>query len=221
MSLETHEVLRWAESRQLPYLKSTPSELAVYREPYNALRTTAELLSQWQQIGFSIHCLWFDGFYTLETSRSILAVLGRCRNLQSVTLPWTTLRHFDAREWRELLCGTQLSCLVLTAIDLKEAQTADERNCVDHRPLYDGNVSFANLRRLRIVGNTNFKPITDEDLFVMAASARNLRELHITGISSVSTAGKNTLPAHKYLTADFPSQASCLSLKHLECILRS
>jgi len=178
------------ESRGLADLKGRPSSLAVYREPYNALKTTAKLLPRNEDAGTFIRRLWFDGFYSVETSGLILEVLHKCRNLQFATLPWTTLRYFSAQEWRVLLTDTQLTCLELTAIDLKASQISEESNNVDRRPLEDAAVNFANIKRLRIVGSTNFKQITDNDLRLVAKTARSLRSLHVTGISSVSINGE-------------------------------
>jgi hypothetical protein len=180
---------RWAESKGLAHLHGKPSGVAVYREPYNALKTTAKLVSQNEQAGACIRRLWFDGFHTLETSRSILGVLDNCTFLQSATLPWTTLRYFSAAEWKALLTESQLTCLELTAIDLKASQVSDERNSIDRQPLQDESVNFANIERLRIAGSTNFKPITDDDLRLIAKTARNLKALHVTGISDISVDG--------------------------------
>jgi hypothetical protein len=79
--------------------------------------------------------------------------------------------------------------LELTAIDLKASQVSDERNSIDRQPLQDESVNFANIERLRIAGSTNFKPITDDDLQLIAKTARNLKALHVTGISDISVDG--------------------------------
>ena len=79
--------------------------------------------------------------------------------------------------------------LELLAVDLGEKSMGNARNQVDKQPLDSERVDFRRVERLKIFGNTNFKPITDNDLFAIARTANNLREIHITGISTVSVDG--------------------------------
>lgn len=88
-----------------------------------------------------------------------------------------------------LLREGQLTSLELTAIDLMKSQLSSPRNQVDHKPLMDPNLSFRGLSKLKIFGNTNFKPVTDHDLRMIAKTATELEAVHVTGISSVSISG--------------------------------
>lgn len=88
-----------------------------------------------------------------------------------------------------LLHDEQLKSLELTAIDLMKSQLSSPRNQVDHKPLMDPNLSFHGLSKLKIFGNTNFRPVTDHDLRMIARTATELEAVHVTGISSVSISG--------------------------------
>lgn len=118
----------------------------------------------------------------------IFQVLRDCHQLQSVTLPWTSIRYGSVEDWARLL--DRVSSLGLLGVDLKQSQTLDPINHVDIQPLRDPKVSFHRLTRLKIVGGTNFMPICDEDLKCIARTATNLEELHVTGLSSVTSDGK-------------------------------
>lgn len=182
-------ILRWIESRQLVSLQTQPSGQAVYRQPYNAVKESAKCVSKCGDLASHVRRLWFDGLYTAETNADIFKILAKCHNLQSVTLPWIALRYGSADFWRMLLREGQLTSLELTAIDLMKSQLSSPRNQVDHKPLMDPNLSFRGLSKLKIFGNTNFKPVTDHDLRMIAKTATELEAVHVTGISSVSISG--------------------------------
>lgn len=120
-------------------------------------------------------------------------MLPKCTQLQSVTLPWTVLRHGDVGDWVRLLRqgqpGGGLKSLELLAVDLKKAQTALAVNKVNKNPLESPRVDFSGLKRLKIFGSTNLNPITDDDLKAMARTAAHLEEFHVTGTSSVTLNG--------------------------------
>ncbi|KAL2002177.1 hypothetical protein VTN02DRAFT_474 [Thermoascus thermophilus] len=180
---------RWIESRELASLARPPSGQAVYRQPYNAVQETARCVAQCPDLARHVRRLWFHGFYTAETNAAIFQILARCRNLRSVTLPWVALRYGTAERWRDLLRPDGLEALELTAIDLPRSALAVPANQVDHRVLDDPRVRFGHLKKLKIFGNTNFRPVTDDDLRCIARTATGLEALHVTGISSVSIAG--------------------------------
>jgi hypothetical protein len=133
--------------------------------------------------------MWFNGFYTAETDQLVFAALKNCANLTSVSLPWTTLRHMDAKAWRTLLLGSgrPLESLELQAVDPTAQQAADKANRVDLQPLQS--VNFGQLRRLKIFGDTSFMPINDNDLYAIARTANQLEEFHLTCISTVTIDG--------------------------------
>ena len=186
-------------------LKARPSGIAVYRDPYCSLRSTAQLFRSYPQGATCIRRLWFDGFYGAETNQIIFDILSNCTRLQSVTLPWTVLRHGDVGDWVRLLRQGQsegdLKSLELLAVDLKKFQAALPANQVDKNPLESADIDFSGLKRLKIFGSTNLNPITDDDLQAIARTATHLEEIHVTGTSSVTlngvmalvNAAKNTL----------------------------
>lgn len=185
---------RWMESRNLADLQKKPTGIAVYRDSFCALRKSVQLFSTYPDIASYVRRVWFDGFRVAETDAYIFQVLRNCRNVRSATLPWTTLRHVSAEDWSLLLQGgpdrQALSSLELLAVDLKDSQIRDPANLRDVRPLdVEHGLDFSSLKRLKIFGNTNLLPITDSDLKAMARTARNLKAIHITGLSSVTIDG--------------------------------
>jgi hypothetical protein len=141
-----------------------------------------------------IRRMWFGGFYTAKTDEMIFEALRSCTNLTSVTLPWTTLRHLDAKAWRGLLVGhpTPLRSLELLAVDPTNKQLSDPANHVNLRPLESPHANFSQLRRLKVFGDTTFMPITDRDLFAISRTATQLEEFHLTCISTITIDGTSS-----------------------------
>jgi hypothetical protein len=133
--------------------------------------------------------MWFHGFYTADTDRLVFESLKNCVNLVSVSLPWTTIRHMDAKAWRTLLVGRgkPLRSLELLAVDPTQQQAEDRNNQIDLQPLQS--VNFGQLRRLKIFGDTTFMPINDRDLYAIARTATQLEEFHLTCISTITIDG--------------------------------
>lgn len=140
----------------------------------------------------SVRRIFFDGFYGIETTAMIFQVLKLCDELDSVALPWITLRYGTDKDWAHLLRrrenGTVLSSLELLAVDLKQAQIRDHARQVDKHPLDSDSVNFGHLRRMKLSGSSNLMPINDDDLVAVSRTAR-LQELHITGTTSITTKG--------------------------------
>ncbi|KAL8714843.1 MAG: hypothetical protein Q9220_001356 [cf. Caloplaca sp. 1 TL-2023] len=183
---------RWARSRELAELQGKVAEDVVYRDPYCSLRKTADLFINHPDLATSIRRLVFDGFYNVETNAIIFRILDKCDSLHSVSLPWTALRYGRCDEWSKLLSrredGSALSSLELLAVDLKSSQIADYSRQLDETPLIASQVDFSHLQRIKFSGSSNFMPINDEDLLSISRTAR-LRELHITGTTSITTTG--------------------------------
>jgi hypothetical protein len=141
------------------------------------------------ELASKIKRMWFHGFYTAETNRMVFDSLQNCRNLTSLSVPWTTVRHLDAKAWRTLLTGNgkPLESLELQCVDPTSQQAAEKENQVDLEPLQS--VNFGQLRRLKVFGDTSFMPITDRDLFAIARTATQLEEFHMTCISSITIDG--------------------------------
>ncbi|KAF2869348.1 hypothetical protein BDV95DRAFT_498585 [Massariosphaeria phaeospora] len=186
---------RWAElsNRRENYalyeLVDRPTGTAVYRDPFASLRHTVRTFNQFPAIASRIKRMWFHGFYTAETDHLIFESLKSCQNLTSVSLPWTTLRHMDAKAWRNLLLGNgkPLESLEIQCVDPTSQQLEDKDNQVDLDPLLS--VNFGELRRLKFFGDTTFMPVTDRDLYAIARTATRLEEFHLTCISTVTIDG--------------------------------
>lgn len=190
---------RWAdlstrrESYALYELIDRPTGTAVYRDPFASLKQTVRTFDQFPSVAAKIKRMWFHGFYTAETDRMVFDSLKNCTNLTSVSLPWTTLRHWDAQSWRHLLLGngSPLESLELLAVDPTSQQAGEKDNLVDLEPLQS--VNFGMLRRLKFFGDTTFMPVTDRDLFAIARTATRLEEFHLTCISTVTIDGVMTV----------------------------
>jgi hypothetical protein len=166
-----------------------PTGTAVYRDPFQSLKHTVRFFDQYPAVAAQIKRMWFHGFYTTETDRLIFESLKNCTNLVSVSLPWTTLRHMDAKAWRILLVGSgkPLESLEILCVDPTTQQATDEENRVDLQPLQS--VNFGQLRRLKFFGDTTFMPVTDRDLHAISRTATQLEEFHLSCISTVTIEG--------------------------------
>ena len=181
------------QSRSLDTLQGKPSSISVYRDPYYSLKNTLLLFNGSPGLGSCVRRLWFNGYYSAETVALIFAIIRYCTNLNHLTVPWTALRYGTKDDWSRLL-GTSLEqrdplSLELLAVDLSVKKISDAKNQYDEMPLDSGSVDFSRIERLKIFGNTNFMPITDSDLTAIARTAKNLKEIHITGTSTVTLDG--------------------------------
>ena len=185
-------LLRWMQSRSLTDFQGRPSSIAVYRDPYHSLRQSLKLFTNNPALATCVRRIWFDGYYTPETIQLLFAILQYCTRLTYATLPWTALRYGSAECWSQLLrCGQGggLESLELLAVDLKRSQTEKEGSHNDLRPLDSFQVGFNSLRRLKIKGQSNHMALTDADLVAISRTASNLKELHITGCSTLTMEG--------------------------------
>ena len=184
------------ESHEFNNPEKKVSGVVVYRDSFRLLKKTAKLLTDFPEIASHVRRVWFNGFYVAESSQCIFDILRNCRNLRSATLPWITLRHGQMEGWVRLLDhgagNSPLSSLELLAVDLKESQKVNPANGVDNRVAEHQGMDFGQLTRLKMFGNTNFNPICDDDLKQIAKTARSLREIHITGMSSISIEGRDS-----------------------------
>ncbi|KAF2013297.1 hypothetical protein BU24DRAFT_424300 [Aaosphaeria arxii CBS 175.79] len=186
---------RWAElsNRRENYplyeLIDRPTGTAVYRDPFASLKHTVRTFNEYPEVASKIKRMWFHGFYTAETDALVFEALKNCKNLVSLSIPWTAVRHMDAQSWRTLLLGNgkPLESLELLSVDPTAQQASDAQNRIDMQPFQS--VNFGQLRRLKIFGDTNFMPITDNDLFAIARTANRLEEFHLTCISTISIDG--------------------------------
>ncbi|KAJ9625585.1 hypothetical protein H2203_004344 [Taxawa tesnikishii (nom. ined.)] len=159
------------------------SDMATYRPPFGFLTQTATLFKNHPKITENIRRLWFNGFYVAETDRLIFSTLRSCRNLTSISIPWTLLRRGSAEDWTHLLGIADANDMPVTSLELQAFEP--------HRPSSTARprVNFQHLKRFKIFGNTTFKPINDEDLAIIARTATNLEEFHISCLSTVSIEG--------------------------------
>ncbi|KAK7729621.1 hypothetical protein SLS57_002109 [Botryosphaeria dothidea] len=189
---------RWAElplsrkSYATYELIDKPSGAAVYRDPFCALGQIVKLVNQYPNIAQQIRRMWFNGFYVFDTNAQISAALNCTTNLTSLSVPWTLVRHLDARQWAQILRVDHpkpLEYLELQAINLKRQQKDEPANNVDKRPFESDLVDFSRLKKFKLIGNTNFKPINDQDLYNIARTATSLEEFHMTCLDTVSIDG--------------------------------
>ncbi|KAF2085667.1 hypothetical protein K490DRAFT_58553 [Saccharata proteae CBS 121410] len=189
---------RWAElsSKRENYniyeLIEKPSGAAVYRDPYCSLRVTVDFLSSFPAVAAKIRRMWFHGFYVSETDVRMFAALNLCNNLRTASIPWTMVRHLDAKQWHQLLRADQecaLESLQLQAVVLPQSQARDPSNQIDLRPLQSEFVDFSRLKSLRLFGNTTHMPLDDEDLKAISRTATNLEVFDLTCLSTVTIDG--------------------------------
>ena len=184
---------RWLQSRTLDTLLGTASSMSVYRDPYHSLKQILRLFQDSPGLGACVHRLWFNGYNSAETVGMIFDILQHCTNVDHLTVPWTTLRYGSKEDWSQLLGRGAKECKPLSleflAVDLSAKNMSDPRNQHDELPLDFATVDFGRVERLKVFGNTNFMAITNKDLIAIARSAKNLKEIHITGTSSVTIDG--------------------------------
>ena len=185
------------QSRTLHKIQPNFSSIAVYRDPYHSLRKTLQLFESNPALACCVRRISFVGYYGAETNAMIFGILRRCSRLEYVTLPWTALRYGRTEDWSRLLGQNEdrhsISSLELLAVDLKRCQIENASNQIDKKPLSSPRVDFSRLKRLKIFGQSNFMPLTDDDLIAMSYTAVNLRDLHITGTASVTIDGIGAL----------------------------
>jgi hypothetical protein len=164
----------------------------VYRNPYQTLTRTRDFFAKLPQFAVNVRRLWFDGLYVPETDAQIIEILQSCHNLTTVTLPWTLLRTASSRDWAQLLGVRQeipLHTLELHAIDLPDKQAQEVKNAPNQHPLDARIVNFSQLRRLKLFGDTQTRPINDDDLKAIARTATGLEDFQITCASNVTLDG--------------------------------
>lgn len=185
------------QSRTLHAVQTNPSSIAVYRDPYHSLRKTVQLFESNPALAWCVRRISFVGYYGAETNVMIFRILRRCPKLEYVTLPWTALRYGTTEDWSRLLGQNEdrhsISSLELLAVDLKQSQIDNATNRVDNKPLSSPRVDLSRLKRLKIFGQSNFMPLTDDDLIAMSYTAVNLRDLHVTGTATLTIDGIGTL----------------------------
>ncbi|KAL9590220.1 MAG: hypothetical protein Q9203_000948 [Teloschistes exilis] len=183
---------RWMQSRELDIIHGSPSKDVVYRDPYLLLRKTGDLFRKYPALATSVRRIFFDGYYSTETSVMIINILQYCNRLEIVSLPWTMLRYGSEDDWSHILNprdnGTVLSSLELLAVDLKKVQLSEPARQKDDKTLDSAKVNLGYLRRLKISGTSNLSPIMDGDLVAMSRTAR-LVDLHITNTTCLTSQG--------------------------------
>jgi hypothetical protein len=140
-------------------------------------------------IASNINRLWARGFYTAETDKLLFEIIKNCANLTCLSIPWTMVRTHDSTAWDIMLTGQKypLESLELHCIDLSCRQRLELDPQVKINPLKTAN--FNSVRRLKVFGDSTYKPLTDDDLFAIACSATSLEEFHLTCNSSITIEG--------------------------------
>lgn len=164
----------------------------VYRNPFSTLQHTRRFVEACPQAASFVRRLWFNGLYIPETDAEIIATIRSCPNLDVASIPWTILRHSSPQDVAALLTkdgAYPLRELEIQAINLGEQQRKLFVEAPIQTPLISPLVNFSQLRKLKLLGNTNMLPITDADLFAIARTATNLEEFHMTCISTITLDG--------------------------------
>ncbi|KAF2628944.1 hypothetical protein BU25DRAFT_338031 [Macroventuria anomochaeta] len=186
---------RWAElsNRRSSYLLyeliDRPTGTAVYRDPLASLKQTIKTFNDFPELASKVKRMWFQGFYTPETNRLIADLLRNCRQLASMSIPWTTIRYLDSKTWRTIVPGRggSLESLEFQCVEPTFQQAAERGNHIIFEPLQS--LDLSQLRRLKLLGDTTFMPITDHDLSAVARTATHLEEFHVTCTSNVTIEG--------------------------------
>lgn len=170
-------------------LVDQPNKTTVYRDSLAVLRLTASLCQDFPLLAAKIQRLWTHGFYTNESSQLIHTVVRSCRNLKTLTVPWTTVLHLDWNAWQCIMTGrdTPLESLELQCIDLPSH--VPDCNVENDGAATMRMVDFGYLRRCKIFGDCRYWPFTDKHLLAIATTVRHLEELHVTCNSSVTAEG--------------------------------
>jgi hypothetical protein len=162
----------------------------VYHDPYKSVKSTAKLFHDFPALARHVRKVWFDGIHRFDTIGWIFKILENCVNVRTVTVPWTTLRYGNADDWSNVLSFPRLTSLEFLAVSLKNKicdipASHDDTEVLQLVPSLD----FSKLRRLKIFGDSNMKPIGDEDLMLMARTATNLEEILITNVTTITAKG--------------------------------
>jgi hypothetical protein len=166
----------------------------VFQDPYKSVRRTAKLFRDYPTLAEHVRKLWFNGIYRFDTVGNIFDILENCKNVRTVTLPWTVLRYAGDGDWNNMLAFERLTSLELLAVPLKNQVCEMPKSSGDTEVLRSG-LDFSNLRRLKIFGDSNLKPVSDDDLILMAQTATNLEEILITNVSTITAKGVAALVA--------------------------
>ena len=162
----------------------------VYQNPYKSIESTVELFGDYPQLTRHVRKIWFNGIYHFDTVGYVFKILQNCRYVRTVTIPWTALRYGDSADWENVFSFPRLTSLEFLAVGLKNEVCEFPESHIDTKVLGKSpSLDFSKLRRLKIFGDSNLKPISDEDLFFMARTATNLEEILITNVTSITAKG--------------------------------
>jgi hypothetical protein len=166
----------------------------VYQSPYKSVKATAKLFHDYPALARHVRKIWFNGIHRFDTIGWIFKILENCVNVRTATLPWTTLRYGSADDWKNILSFPRLTSLEFLAVPLKNEICAIPASHDDTAVLQlEPSLDFSKLRRLKIFGDSNIQPISDNDLMFMARSATNLEEILITNVTTITANGVASL----------------------------
>lgn len=206
----------------------------MYRDPLASLKHTLKTFHDFPELASKVKRMWFHGFYTAETNRLIADLLRNCKQLASLSIPWTTVRYLDSETWQSITAGRSrsLASLEFQCVEPMLQQVVERGNHIIFDPLQS--VDLSQLRRLKILGDTTFMPITDNDLFAVARTATHLEEFHVTctshvtieGVMAVAKASRDTLRVLEHSPQSqqdrrYPQPGSSSHCEHLCHALRS
>ena len=114
-----------------------------------------------------------------------------------------SLHYRTEEDWNNLMSLPQLTSIEFLAVDLKGLLVSADVNHTDNNVL--PSLDFSRITGLKIFGDSNLSPITDDDLITISHTATSLQEIHITSSTSITIKGLAAL-----------ASASSTSLKLLE-----
>jgi len=170
---------------------SVPADIlpAVYQDPYKSIHSTAQLFHDFPVLAQHVRRIWFNGIYRLEATPHIFAILLHCSSLRTISLPWTTLRYGNLKDWHNILTCPLLTSLELLSVGLKHELVTNPHSHIDTRIISTNSLPFSQLTRLKIFGDTNLSPLCDADLVDISHAATNLQEILIANVSRITAAG--------------------------------
>lgn len=138
-------------------------------------------------MALSVRRLRFRGYFTPKACWAITTLVRLCVNATHVSLPWYII-HYANELILESALGLSrarpLSSLELFT-ELPDKQDGALTLCSPQNRL---NLNLSMLRRLKIRSNTNVAPLRDQDLAMIAKSAR-LEEFYVVGLSTTAMRG--------------------------------
>lgn len=133
-------------------------------------------------IATSIRHIRFDEFVDLRACSLSRSIAASCVNLRTLSITWMILKQSSEIDLLEILgCHRtpSVESLEIRCFEPKPRELATITANFEARPFTLQKGNFSHLKYLAILQETTCMPIDDRDLTVIAATATNLKELHV------------------------------------------